>query len=131
MYLHRHKLVIKSLYLYFCRLAESRDYILNNRLHQSQNRRFQTSVIDSEDFTDEDDDEADLLLPPKTRETGTGNSRKTWQEQEDHQSLNAETSPDSLASAASTSGVTSGPEVKYEGFTEFNYNNKSNTMNLS
>ena len=53
-------------------------------------------------------------------------SRKTWQDQ-DH-SLQAETSPDSLASAASTSGA--GPEVKYEGFTEFNYNNKPN-VNLS
>ena len=116
------------MYLYFCRLAESRDYI-NNRLHQSQNRRFQTSVIDSEDFTDDDDDEADLLLPPKSRETSTsgttGNSRQTWQE-----SLNAETSPDSLAST-SGGATAAGPEVKYEGFTEFNYNNKSNTMNLS
>jgi hypothetical protein len=86
-------------------------------------------VIDSEDFTDDDDDEADLLLPPKSRETSTsgttGNSRQTWQE-----SLNAETSPDSLAST-SGGATAAGPEVKYEGFTEFNYNNKSNTMNLS
>ena len=52
--------------------------------------------------------------------------RKTWQDQDF--SLQAETSPDSLASAASTSGA--GPEVKYEGFTEFNYNNKPN-VNLS
>lgn len=110
-------------------LAESRDYI-NNRLHQSQNRRFQTSsMIESEDFSDDDDDnEGGLLLPPKTRETTANgnNSRKTWQDQDD--SLQAETSPDSLASAASTSGA--GPEVKYEGFSEFNYNNKPN-VNLS
>jgi len=86
-------------------------------------------MIESEDFSDDDnDEEGDLLLPPKTRETTANgsNSRKTWQDQD--RSLQAETSPDSLASAASTSGA--GPEVKYEGFTEFNYNNKPN-VNLS
>ena len=64
--------------LCFCRLGESRDYI-NNRLHQSQNRRFQTSsMIESEDFSDDDDDnEGGLLLPPKTRETtANGNNSR-------------------------------------------------------
>lgn len=103
-------------------LTESREY-MNNR---PQNRRFQTSVIDSDDFSDEDEDEADLLLPPgKSRENtvGNGNARKPWQEHDD--SLHAETSPDSLASTSGSGSRTSGPEVKYEGFTEFNYNSKS------
>ena len=82
-------------------------------------------MIDSDDFSDEDEDEADLLLPPgKSRENvGNGNARKPWQEHDD--SLHAETSPDSLASTSGSGSRTSGPEVKYEGFTEFNYNNKS------
>ena len=97
---------------------------MNNR---PQNRRIQTSVIDSDDFSDEDEDEADLLLPPgKSRVNttiGNGNARKPWQEHDG--SLQAETSPDSLASISGSGSRTSGPEVKYEGFTEFNYNNKS------
>ena len=115
--------MVPKVEIVFCRLTESREY-MNNR---PQNRRFQTSVIDSDDFSDEDEDEADLLLPPgKSRENttiGNGNARKPWQEHDG--SLHAETSPDSLASTSGSGSRTSGPEVKYEGFTEFNYNNKS------
>ena len=80
---------------------------------QPHNRRF---LGDSGDNMS-DDDEEELLLPPSNNTRRTKNnlgSRPLWAPDPIHsETINAETSPDSLA------------EVKYEGFSEFNNSRSS------